>query len=578
MTFRLLSHQANQPNNFLTTTTVSPERESLDFDIVFTGAGPANLTAALHLQHLINRHNTQADTPLEPEIAVLEKGRYTGAHLLSGAILDPSVLDLFLPDFRERGCPLEAKVSKESVWFLTEQKKFPVPYLPEPFRNEGCHLVSLSKFGAWLAEEAEAQGVTILDNTAAVEPVIEGGRVKGIITDDKGLDKQGSAKPGSERGMQLNAKVVVVGEGASGSIFRQLDREFHLLEKNRKQIYETGVKEIWKIPEGRIRTGEVRHTFGYPLPQSIYGGGWLYALSDTEVSLGFVTSVEPQRPVVDPHYNLQLFKLHPFIRKIIESGTILEYGAKAITSGGYYAMPKLYGPGFLLTGESAGLVNMQRLKGLHLAIHSGILAAGTLFTSVLSGDYSEKALQDYQKRFETSTAHEEMYQARNYRQGFEQGLYTGLMKAGLRLKIPGLALAERTTAGKTNKLQPGRKEYDKWMNGKKAFTPDASLTFSKSTDLYASGTVHEEDQPSHLLISTEDIAEICTKKCTEEFGNPCQHFCPAGVYEIDLDSNPILRLTPSNCLHCKTCEIADPYGIITWQTPEGGGGPGYKLS
>ena len=423
-----------------------PERESLDFDIVFTGAGPANLTAVLHLQHLINRHNTHAETPLEPDIAVLEKGRYTGAHLLSGAILDPSVFDLFLPDFRERGCPVEAEVSKESVWFLTTQKKIPLPYLPEPFRNEGCYLVSLSKFGSWLAEKAEAEGITIFDNTAAVEPVIESGRVKGIVTDNKGIDKQGNAKPGAEQGMLLNAKIIVVGEGARGSITRQLDRAFSLQGNNRKQIYETGVKEIWKIPEGRIKAGDVRHTFGYPLPSSIYGGGWLYAISDTEVSLGFVTSAEPERPVVDPHYNLQLFKQHPFIRDIINDGAMLEYGAKAITSGGYHTMPKLCGPGFLLTGESAGLVNMQRLKGIHLAMHSGVLAAETLFASLLSDDFSDTALLSYQKRFEESAVHEEMYKARNYRQAFEKGLYKGLMQAGLSLKIPGMAMAEKTTS------------------------------------------------------------------------------------------------------------------------------------
>ena len=555
-----------------------PERESLDFDIVFTGAGPANLTAALHLQHLINQHNVHAEISLEPDIAVLEKGRYTGAHLLSGAILDLSVFELFLPDFRERGCPLEADVTNESVWFLSEKKKFPVPYLPEPFRNEGCCLVSLSKLGAWLAEEAETQGITILDNTAAVEPVIESGRVQGIITDDKGIDRQGNARPGAEPGMQLNAKVIVAGEGARGSIFRQLDREFGLSGDNRTQIYETGVKEVWKIPEGRIKAGDVRHTFGYPLPSSIYGGGWLYAVSDTEVSLGFVTSAEPERPVVDPHYNLQLFKQHPFIQNIINNGAMLEYGAKAITSGGYHAMPKLCGPGFLLTGESAGLVNMQRLKGLHLAMHSGILAAETLFASLLSDDFSDATLLSYQKRFEESAAHEEMYKARNYRQSFERGLYKGLMQAGLSLKIPGIALAEKAAAPKENRLLPGRKEYRAWVKEKDAYIPDGSLTFSKSGGLYFSGTMHEEDQPCHLLIKPDDIAEICTKKCTKEFGNPCQHFCPAGVYEINHDADPILRLSPSNCLHCKTCDIADPYGIITWAPPEGGGGPGYKLS
>ena len=557
---------------------MSTERESLDFDIVFIGAGPANLTSALHLQHLVNRHNSETASRLEAEIAVLEKGRYTGAHLLSGAILDPRAFDRFMPDFRERGCPVETEITRESIWFLSEKKKFPVPYLPEPFRNENCFLVSLSKLGSWLGEVAETDGLTILDNTAAVTPVVENGRVAGIITDDKGIDKQGNAGPGAEPGMRLNTKAIVVGEGAHGSIFRELDREFGLSEENRTQLYETGVKEVWKIPEGRITAGEVRHSFGYPLPPSIYGGGWLYAFSDTEVSLGFVTAAEPERPVVDSHYNLQLFKQHPFIRSIIEDGQMLEYGAKTITSGGYHAMPKPAGPGFLLTGETAGLVNMQRLKGLHLAMQSGILAAETLFSSLLADDFSDNALLSYRKRLEESAVHEEMYRARNYRQAFENGLYKGLVQAGLSLKIPGLALVEKAAMSKENRLLPGKKEYLNWAGQKAVFRADDSLTFSKSTDLYASGTLHEEDQPCHLLIKPEDITDICSKKCIEEFGNPCQHFCPAGVYEINLEADPVLRLSPSNCLHCKTCEIADPYGIITWVPPEGGGGPGYKSS
>ncbi|NEX13466.1 MAG: electron transfer flavoprotein [Prosthecochloris sp.] len=554
------------------------ERESLDFDIVFVGAGPANLTAAIHLQRLINRHNASATTILEPEIAILEKGRYVGAHLLSGAILDPAVFNQFMPDFLQRGCPLEAEVTRDSAWFLFGQKKIQIPYLPEPFRNRGNRLVSLSKLGAWLAGEAESLGINIFDNTAAVEPVIENGRVTGVITDDKGIDKAGNAKSGAEPGMRLNAKTVVVGEGSHGSIFRKLDRAFALSEESRKQIYETGVKEFWKIPEGRIEAGEVRHTFGYPLPSSIYGGGWLYAFSDTEVSLGFVTSAEPERPEVDSHYNLQLFKQHPFISSIIRDGQLMEFGAKTITSGGFHAMPKPSGPGFLLTGETAGLVNMQRLKGLHLAMQSGIMAAETLFASLLTDDFSEKALHSYRERLENSEAYKEMHMAGNYRQAFENGLYTGLMQAGLSLKIPGLLPSEKAAASAENKPDTGKKHYLKWIQKKAAFRPDDALTFSKSTDLYASGTVHEEDQPCHLLITTEDITDICLKKCTEAFGNPCQHFCPAGVYEINHDADPFLRLSPSNCLHCKTCEIIDPYGSITWVPPEGGGGPGYRSS
>lgn len=554
------------------------DRESLDFDIVFVGAGPANLTAAIHLQRLINRHNASEKNILEPEIAMLEKGRYVGAHLLSGAILDPAAFDQFLPDFLQSGCPLETEVTRDSVWFLFGQKKIQIPYLPEPFRNRGNQLISLSKFGAWLAEEAESLGINIFDNTAAVEPVIENGRVTGVITDDKGIDKEGNTKPGAEPGMRLNTKAIVVGEGSHGSIFRKLDRAFSLSKESRKQLYETGVKELWKIPKGKIEAGEVRHTFGYPLPSSIYGGGWLYAFSDTEVSLGFVTSAEPERPVVDSHYNLQLFKQHPFIASIIRDGQMMEFGAKTITSGGFHAMPKPSGPGFLLTGETAGLVNMQRLKGLHLAMQSGILAAETLFASLLADDFSEKTLLSYPERLEKSAVHDEMHKAANYRQAFEKGLYKGLMQAGLSLKIPGILLAEKAVTPAENKLHTGKKQYLNWTKKKATFRPDDVCTFSKSTDLYASGTVHEEDQPCHLLIKEKDITNICLKKCTEEFGNPCQHFCPAGVYEINHDADQVLRLSPSNCLHCKTCEIIDPYGIITWVPPEGGGGPGYRSS
>ncbi len=549
-----------------------PERESLDFDIVFVGAGPANLSAAIHLRNLVDRHNRGSSDSLEPEIGIIEKGRYCGAHLLSGAILDLSALSLFMPDFIEKGCPLESPAGKEHVWFLGEKRKLRIPYLPEAFRNEGNRIVSLSRLGAWLAKEAEALGVALFDSTAAVEAVVDNGRVTGVITDDKGFDRERNPLPGSEPGMILNAKVVVIGEGARGSLFGQLDRIFSLQPENRIQLYETGVKEVWDVPPGRITPGEIHHTFGYPLTPDIYGGGWLYALSETRISLGFVTTAEPSRPVFDPHYNLQLFKSHPLVRNIIEGGTMLEYGAKAITSGGYDAMPKLSGPGFLLTGECAGLVNMQRLKGIHLAMHSGVLAAETLFASLLSRDFSARALQAYDTAFESSKAHEEMYGARTYRQGFERGLYAGLVNAGLKLALPRPVHKENE-----NRLVPGGKGYDDWLQRKRKFIPDGALTFSRNDSLYRSATAHEENQPCHLAIRPEDIAEICAGRCTGEFGNPCQHFCPAGVYEIDPDADPVLKLNPSNCLHCKTCDIADPYGIIAWNPPEGGGGPGYTL-
>ncbi len=541
-------------------------RESLEFDIVYVGAGPANLASAIHLQRLIKRHNVQTTNPLDPTIAVIDKGRYTGAHLLSGALLDPKSLDEFFPDYREQGCPIEATVSHESLWYLGRKRKFPFPFLPEQFSNKGALLVSLSRLGAWMAKEAEQEGVQLFDNTAATAPFLENGRLAGILTDDKGLDKNGHQKPGYEPGLLLKSKVTVIGEGSDGSLFRQLSTLFPTGSITPR--YETGVKETWRIPAGRLKAGEVHQMFGYPLSPESYGGGWLYAFSPTLLSIGFISSPGPESPLCDPHLNLQRFKEHPLVAEILKGGSMIESGARTISSGGIDTMPPLYGSGFLVTGESAGMVNMQRHKGIHLAMKSGILAAETLFEALLHEDFSIERLKSYDERFRSSWAYGELHATRNYRKAFDKGIYAGLVQAGLQLSFPGLSL----TAKK------GLKKQKNTIAGKEEFKPDGQLTFSKEQSLYHSGTMHEENQPCHLHIKEEDIAEICLKKCTEEFANPCLHFCPAAVYEITGDPAPALKLNPSNCLHCKTCEVADPYAIITWRVPEGGGGPGYKLS
>jgi electron-transferring-flavoprotein dehydrogenase len=552
----------------------------LDFDILFVGGGPANLTAAIHLHHLVSRHNLEGgrDVPA-PEIAVIEKGRYPGAHLLSGAVVDPRALMEFLPDYRERGCPLGPEVTRETLCFLTEKKQFTFPFIPESFRNEGNYLVSLSRFGSWLAGIAESLGIVILDHTAALSPVIEQGAVAGIMTDEKGRGKDGSLKPGFEPGMMLRAAVTVFGEGPDGSMFNQLDRIFALNPENTGQTYETGVKEVWRIPSGRMETGRVMHSFGYPLTSGTYGGGWMYALSETELSLGFVTSVSRHAPLVDPHLNLQKFKEHPAIASAISGGSLVEYGAKTITSGGLDAMPRIFGPGFLITGESAGLVNMQRLKGIHLAVKSGILAAETLFEALARHDFSLPSLQTYAERFERSWAFSEMQASKNYRRAFDGGLYKGLLHSGLKLAFPGFTPgAGRKKKGPADVGGNALKDRDVFSGKVPAFTADGMLTFDKAHCLFHSGTAHEEDQPCHLVIKPEDVENICLVRCTTEFGNPCRFFCPADVYEVTDRPTPSFRLNPSNCLHCKTCEIADPYGVILWKVPEGGGGPGYKLS
>ena len=552
------------------------ERESLEFDIVFVGAGPANLASAIHLQRLIKRHNARSANHLEPSIAIIDKGRYPGAHLLSGALLDPKALEEFMPDYRERGCPIEATVSKERLWLLQSKRKFQIPFVPERFSNQGTLLVSLSRLGAWMAEEAEKEEIQLFDNTAASAPWLENGRLAGIITDDKGLDRERKTKANFEPGLLLKSKVTVIGEGSDGSLARQLSAHFQT--GSTTQRYETGVKETWRIPEGRVIAGEVHHTFGFPFESDVYGGGWLYALSPTLVSVGSISSLGPESPVCDPHLNLQRLKLHPLMANILRSGTMVEAGARTISSGGLDAMPALSGPGFLVTGESAGMVNMQRHKGIHLAMKSGLLAAETLFEALLQNDYSTERLNKYEERFKSSWAYEELHAARNYRKAFDKGLYPGLVQAGLQLSFPGLSL------NKTQLNQPGLDPLPGIKKRKTAdpaipeFRADGIRSFTKEQSLFHSGVMHEENQPCHLHIKAEDIEAICLKKCLVEFGNPCQHFCPAAVYEITTEPLPALKLNPSNCLHCKTCEVADPYGIITWTVPEGGSGPGYKLS
>ena len=555
-------------------------RESIDFDVLFVGAGPANLTAAIHLQRLIKQHNKTSAAPLEPAIAVIEKGRYAGAHLLSGALLDPKALEEFLPDYRQQGCPIEGTVNHENIWILKGKRKFPIPFIPEPFSNKESLIISLSRFGAWLAAKAEEEGIELFDNTAAAAPYIEHGKLSGVITDDKGIDRKGKHKANFEAGLLLKSKVMVIGEGADGSLTRQIARHFPANSATTPQRFETGVKETWRIPEGHLTAGEVYHTVGYPLSSEMYGGGWLYALSSTLVSLGLISEVSPQSPMCDPHLNLQRFKQHPLIATILQGGSLLEAGARTITSGGIDALPKLYGAGFLLVGESAGMVNMQRHKGIHLAMKSGMIAAETVFEALLNNDFSEAQLQQYEQRFRASWAYEELNAARKYRQAFDKGLYAGLLQAGIQLSIPGLSLPT------TQLALPGFSALPNLgLKKKRPASPaaipesraDGIRTFNKDTTLYRTGVMHEEDQPSHLNITAKDMAEICLKRCATEFGNPCQHFCPAAVYEITSEPMLALRLNPSNCLHCKTCEVADPYGVITWSVPEGGGGPGYKL-
>jgi electron-transferring-flavoprotein dehydrogenase len=552
------------------------QRDVLETDILIVGAGPAGLSLACRLAALC-----AADESVEkPEILLMDKGSYVGAHSLSGAVMDPRGLAELIPDFAEKGAPLEARVTGDAMYRLTEGGSLKAPFMPPPLQNHGNYIVSLNKLVGWLGEQVEAAGVDIYAGMAGYDLLLEEGKVVGVQTVDMGLDKDGSQKSNFEPGSIIRAKVTVLCEGVHGSLTRQAFEKIpELTAQSLPQQYLTGVKEVWEVPRGRLSAGQVIHSIGWPSNGRDYGGAWVYAMSDTMISVGYATGLDSADPTNDPHGKFQRYKTHRLVRTILEGGTMLHYGAKTIPVGGYFCVPKLYHDGLMLCGDSAGMLNAQRLKGIHLAIKTGMLAAETLFEAVRANDYSVTRLKSYADNFETSWAKAELWGSRNFHAAFEGGLNAGLFHAAVQLVTGGRGLFERRPHKRDHEYMLTIAEYRKRYGTapeKAAIKFDNQYLFDKLTDVYKSGTIHEEHQPSHLVIADYDI---CNNRCTEEYGNPCQHFCPASVYNmVDDEARPgklKLELTPSNCVHCKTCDIADPYQVIRWVTPQGGEGPNY---
>jgi electron-transferring-flavoprotein dehydrogenase len=555
------------------------DRETLEVDVLIVGAGPAGLSAAIRLAQLQKQRGGDALS-----IAVIEKAPEAGRHQLSGALLDPSTLNELVPEYASKGAPLGTAVDNDNIYFLTRKHKFRLPITPPPFQNHGNRIISLSHFTKWLASLVEAEGIDLFWGFSGQQvlydpstPLGAGGRVIGVRTGDRGLDKHGKPKGAFEPGADIRARVTIFADGVRGHLTKQLYRDLQIGRDAEPAQFAIGLKELWDVPKDRLKPGTVIHTLGYPLRQEEFGGSWLYAMDDGRISIGFVVGLEYHDPLFDPHAAFQHFKLHPFISRILDGGQIVRYGAKAVPEGGWNTQPKLFVDGALIVGDAANFVNSTRLKGIHLAMRSGMLAAETALEALLANDTSSNALSAYKTRVDASAIKTELYPMRNVHQAFGAGLIAGGAYAGVAMFTNGKLLPDWHGHAGHRVMRMIGKYYG--LAKRDVLVPsneapiDRKLTFDKVTGAHYSGTHHDEDQPVHLLVHTE----VCHSICGSEYGHPCVKFCPANVYEMvdDGAGGKRLQINASNCVHCKTCDIMDPYQVITWVAPEGGEGPSY---
>jgi electron-transferring-flavoprotein dehydrogenase len=548
------------------------ERESMDFDVVIVGAGPAGLSAAIRIKQMA------AETGKDVSVVVLEKGSEVGAHILSGAVMDPKAMNELIPDWKEKGCPFETPVTKDTFIVLGEQGSIPLPVflMPPMLQNHGMYIGSLGNVTRWMAKQAEELGVEIYPGFAASEFTYrEDGSIKGVIAGVMGIEKNGEPGPNYSPGMELNGKYVLIGEGVRGSLAKKVIKDFKLDKDSQPQKFGIGVKELWQVPAAQHRPGYVQHTFGWPLGNSVGGGSFLYHFGDRYVAVGMVVHLNYKNPWLSPFEEFQRFKHHPEVAKHLSGGERVSYGARAITEGGWQSIPKLTFPGGALIGCSAGFVNLPRIKGSHNAMKTGMLAGEAAFAAVVDGRQGDE-LKAYSEAFKTSWVAKELKKVRNAKPLWSKfGTALGISLTGFDLWVNtlfgGFSFFGTMKHGKNDakSLEPASK-HKKIVYPK----PDSVLSFDRLTSVAFSFTNHGEDQPAHLKVLDMELQK---KSELGVFAGPSNRYCPAGVYEWveDGKGGQKFQINAQNCVHCKTCDIKDPNQNINWTTPEGGGGPNY---